>query len=91
MYIELDHCLVPGKISDINATKILPTGKDQEKINKGERHGFGEVSKMLVYKYKIQHGDVNQAILSQNAQRIQETKSENELYETNEYLKDRVH
>merc|ERR1711962_203082 len=82
VYIELDHCLVPGKISDINATKILSTGKDQKKIDKEERHVFGpKVSKMLLHKYKIQQGNVNRAILSQNVQRIQENKSENELYE----------
>ena len=77
MYIELDHGLVPGKISNINATKILPTGKEQDK-KKGTfswfMDGFGEESKMMVKKYKIQHGGINEAILSQNTQRIKEMK-----------------
>ena len=90
MYVELDHCLVPGKISDISTTKTLPTGKDQEKIEKEEGYGFGKVSKMLVHKYKIQHGDMNQAILSQNAQRIQEKKSENEFLERHKKIKTKM-
>jgi hypothetical protein len=80
MYIELDHDLVPGKISDIYVTQILPTGKEeqekseQEWGNRVSRRGSG----MCVKKYKIQHGHINQAIVSQNAQRIKEKKEENQ-------------
>ena len=55
MYIELDHDLVPGKISDINNEIDLPTGKvvTQKKDQK---------SSMEVKKYKIDKGDVFQAM-----------------------------
>merc|ERR1711971_1346227 len=80
MYIELDHELVPGKISDIYVTQILPTGKEEQE--KSERE-WGDSRRPVKKpkepkKYKIQHGDINQAIVSQNAQRIKENKEENQ-------------
>jgi len=80
MYIELDHELVPGKISDIYVTQILPTGKEEQE--KSERE-WGDSRRPVKKpkepkKYKIQHGDINQAIVSQNAQRIKEKKEENQ-------------
>ena len=70
MYIELDHGLVPGKISDINTEKDLPTGKVVAK----KMDGFGHMTSMEVKKYKIHKGDLFQAIKFQNKQRIQEVK-----------------
>ena len=70
MYIELDHGLVPGKISDINNKKDLPTGKVAAK----KMDGFGHMTSMEVKKYKIHKGDLFQAIQCQNKQRIQEVK-----------------
>ena len=69
MYIELDHGLVPGKISDINTKKDLPTGKA---VAKKKSYGFGHMTSMEVKKYKIHKGDLFQAITCQNKQRIQE-------------------
>ena len=73
MYIELDHGLVPGKISDINTKKDLPTGKVEVKKDK-KSYGFGDMTSMEVKKYKIQKGDLFQAIKCQDRQRIQEVK-----------------
>ena len=67
MYIELDHGLVPGKISDINTNKDLPTGNVVVK----KMDGFGHMT-MEAKKYKIHKGDLFQAIQCQNKQRIQE-------------------
>ena len=79
MYIELDHDLVPGKISDIKIEINLPTGKEQEK--KEEKSHWFRKDSMLVKKYKIQHGDINQAIRLQNAQRILAAKESREDYQ----------
>ena len=79
MYIELDHDLVPGKLSDINVDKNLPTGKGPpEKIE----WGFGGMTQMNVKKYEIQHGDICQAVLSQNAKRIQVVNKNKEVYQS---------
>jgi len=45
MYIELDHDLVPGKLSDINVDKNLPTGKGPPKKIEW---GFGGMTQMNV-------------------------------------------
>jgi len=77
MYIELDHGLVPGKISDINTEKDLPTGKVVAKEMDKKSYGFGHMTSMEVKKYKIHKGDLFQAIKCQNKQRIQEVKDSN--------------
>ena len=68
MYIELDHDLVPGKISGINERQNLPTGKEPQP------RGFGGTTKMNEKRYKIYRGDLVQAIKSHNSQRIAEKK-----------------
>ena len=66
MYIELDHDLVPGKISRINESQNLPTGKEPQMSD------CGETSKMNEKRYKVHQGDSVQAIKSHNSQRIAE-------------------
>ena len=41
MYIELDHGLVPGKISDINTEKDLPTGRVKVKKKDKKYYDMG--------------------------------------------------
>ena len=53
MYIELDHDLVPGKISDINTKKDLPTGKVEVKKKDKKYYDIGDMTSMKVKKYKI--------------------------------------
>ena len=87
MYIELDHGLVPGKITDINIKKDLPTGKVEVKKKDKKSYGLGDMTNMKVNKYKIQKGDLFQAIKSQNNQRIQEVKdSKKEHQRYSKYL-----
>ena len=69
MYVELDHSLIPGKLSDINDEINLPIGKEakerneriRSELNKGIR---GCKSSMNVKKYQIQPGDFFQALTS---------------------------
>ena len=68
MYIELDHDLVPGKISGINERQNLSTGKEPQP------RGFGRTTNMNEKRYKIHRGDLVQAIKSHNSQRIAEKK-----------------
>ena len=67
MYIELDHNLVPGKISGINESQNLSTGKEPQK-----RRGDFETTTMNEKRYQIHHGDFVEAIKSHNSQRIAE-------------------
>ena len=64
MYIELDHDLVPGKISAINTNQNLPTGKEPR------QWGEDETTTMNEKRYQIHHGDIVQAIRSHNSERI---------------------
>ena len=87
MYIELDHDLVPGKISDINTKKDLPTGKVEVKKKDKKYYDIGDMTSMKVKKYKIHKGDLFQAIKSQDKQRIQEVKdSKTEYQRYSKYL-----
>merc|ERR1711971_1002541 len=65
---ELDHDLVPGKISGINERQNLSTGKEPQP------RGFGTTTNMNEKRYKIHLGDLVQAIKSHNSQRIAEKK-----------------
>ena len=73
MYIELDHDLVPGKISGINTNQNLPTGKEPQHPE------FGSTTTMNEKRYQIHHGDIVQAIRSHNSQR--NTPEENQKYQ----------
>ena len=66
MYIELDHNLVPGKISKINESQNLSTGKEPQKSSDFETTTMNEK------RYQIHHGDFVEAIKSHNSQRIAE-------------------
>ena len=61
-YIELDHDLVPGKISDINNEIDLPTGKVVTQKKDKKSYDLGDKTSMEVKKYKIDKGDVFQAM-----------------------------
>ena len=87
MYLELDPDLVPGKISDINTKKDLPTGKVEVKKKDKKYYDIGDMTSMKVKKYKIHKGDLFQAIKSQDKQRIQEVKdSKTEYQRYSKYL-----
>ena len=83
MYIELDHGLVPGKISDINDEKELPTGKVEVKKDK-DPLGFFDKTSMSTKKYKIQKGDLFQAMKIHNRQRIQEVEDNKAYYHSDD-------
>ena len=62
MYIILDHDLVPGLVSDINNEIDLPTGKEVKEKKDKKSYDWDDKTSMEVKKYKIDKGDVFQAM-----------------------------